>query len=173
MRPILPLFALCLTLGSASAIEVGGLTFTEGESWKPKKAARPMSRGGLMIAPGGEAKELSADFYFFGEGQGGSVEANIARWKGQFEAGATSSTEEIALNGLEGKKATIVHIKGTFLSGPPFGGKKTPIPNHAMLGAIIPGAKAPIFIKLTGAEASVESIMAKFKELAASASLKD
>ena len=131
-----------------------------------------MSSGGLMIQPGKDipdAKALSADFYFFGEGQGGSVEANIARWKGQFEPGATSKSEEIQLDGIEGKKATIIHIQGTFLSGPPFGGTKTPIPEHAMLGAIIPGAEAPIFIKLTGNEASVESIAATFKELVSSA----
>ena len=133
-----------------------------------------MSSGGLVIeSPGEKPTALSADFYYFGKGQGGSVEANIARWKGQFEPGATSTTEEIPLGEIEGKKATIIHIKGTFLSGPPFGGNKTPIPGHAMLGAIIPGSEAPIFIKLTASEADVESIITSFKELVASASTKE
>ena len=175
MRRTIPLFALLLTLSSTSAIEVGGITFSEGESWKPKATARPISKGGLIIeassdTPDVKATTLSADFYYFGKGQGGSVKANIARWNGQFQQGATSKTEEIPLDGIEGKSATLVFIQGTFLSGPPFGGKKTPVPGHAMLGAIVPGTEAPIFIKLTGNEKAVKIITEKFKKLIRTAS---
>ena len=99
-----------------SELTVAGLRFKVSEGWTPKAKPRAMSQGGLTYKTS-EVKGLDADFYHFGAGQGGSVEANIARWKGQFEGGA----KEVETTKLADDKIDFLHLQGTFMSGTPFG----------------------------------------------------
>ena len=69
-----------------------------------------------------------------------------------------------------GNQLTIVHAKGTYMEsmGGPFSGPKTPRPGYALLGAIVPGADAFVYIKLTGKEKDVAAIKEKFTTLSTS-----
>ena len=129
---------------AANTLEVGEFTFRYGDDWKAKDRARPMSQGSLTIKPTLDAdvelEAVDADFYHFGKGQGGSIEANIERWKGQF-----SGTPEMSEEDLADGKIKLIHLKGTFLSGPPFG-EKTPMENYAVLGAILPSEEGAVFV---------------------------
>ena len=84
--------------------------------------------------------------FFFGTGSGGSAEANVDRWIGQFK----EPKEELSAK-VEKNQNCHHHefCKGTYMSGSPFG-QKTPMPNYAMRGAIIECKGGPIFIKMTG-----------------------
>lgn len=147
-----------------STFKAGGLQFAVTEGWTAKAKARAMSAGGLTYKIAEIKEGLDADFYHFGEGQGGSVEANIARWKGQFEGGP----KEVESAKLAGGKIDFLHLEGTFMSGPPFG-KKTPNKDYAMLGAIIAHEGGPVFVKLTGPKDEVAKAIVAFKVLAESA----
>lgn len=151
---------------TAPVAEVGGLVFTDtGGKWE-KKEPRPMRPAILAYAKADKETPLEASFYFFGAGQGGDAAANVARWKKQFEGEPKGGEEEIAVGTSE--KLVILHLTGTYLDGPPMGAK-TPKAGYAMLGAIIPGKEAPVFIKMTGPEAAVAKAKDDFKVLAASA----
>ena len=108
-------------------------------------------------------------FFNFGPGQGGGVQANIDRWLGQFAEAKdklNSKTEKKAVNGIN---ITYVSAEGTYLSGPPFG-KKTPIKNQALLGAIVENAAGgDIFIKMTGPKSTVTDATKAFKSMTESA----
>lgn len=160
-------FALPLSADETSdqALTAGGLRFPVTDGWSLKARPRAMSAGGLTFKTEGIPKGLDADFYHFGKGQGGSVAANIARWKGQFEG----QPKEIEASKLGGGKIDFLHLEGTFLSGPPFG-KKTPLKDHAMLAAILEnGAAGPVFVKMTGPKAEIAQAIVAFKALAESA----
>lgn len=95
-------------------------------------------------------------------GAGGSVEANIDRWHGQFvqpDGSATkdkASTKKLKVAGCD---VTMVDIAGTFkdMPGGPFaGGKPVERPDWRMLAAIVetPG-RGNYFLKFTGPAATV------------------
>jgi hypothetical protein len=152
------------------SIKVGEFLFQAPDGWVKKAQPRAMSKGGLTFTPSGEGFEpVDADFYHFGAGQGGGVEANVQRWKGQFDTseGAPQASEEKLESG--GRSATVLHLKGTYLEGGPFQRNKTKRPGYALLGAILPSEAGAVFIKMTGPEKSVEAAKDAFKKLFGSA----
>lgn len=162
--PILLGFALVTGLGAEEKkLVVGPFTFAPGTEWKAKEQARAMSQGGLTITAKDLKESLDADFYHFGEGQGGSVEANIERWRKQF----SGEPKEVAREKIAGGKVEILHLEGTFLVGSPFG-QKTPKGNQALLGAILPSEEGAVFVKLVGSKEDVAKVAERFKALVSS-----
>ncbi|MFM1903077.1 MAG: hypothetical protein RLZZ440_977 [Planctomycetota bacterium] len=105
-------------------------------------------------------------------GAGGSVEANIDRWAGQFSQPDGGDTKEkVATKKLEiaGCKVTIVDITGTFLDQPggPFaGGPTVQRPDYRMLAAIVITPEAGnYFIKFYGPAATVGKHAAGFQTM--------
>jgi len=100
--------------------------------------------------------------YFFGQGQGGGVQANIDRWKGQF-GGAEAKTGKRTIHGLP---VTTVDISGSYsgMGGPmaPSGPAK---PGYRMLGAIVENAAGNIYIKFAGPTKTIVANQAKFDQL--------
>ena len=148
----------------SAILEAGGFRFAATEGWTPKATPRAMSAGGFTYKTDALKQGLDADFYHFGKGQGGSVEANIARWKGQFDG----TPKEVEKSKLAGGKVEFLQLEGTFMSGPPFG-KKTPLKDHTMLAAIIKGKEGPVFVKMTGPKDEVAKGIVAFKAMLESA----
>src|SRR4030095_1404149 len=71
-------------LGSLLFAEsVAGLKWTSPRGWKTE-APKPMRAATYSISPAsGDTASAECAVYFFGAGQGGSVESNLERWKGQ------------------------------------------------------------------------------------------
>ena len=76
--------------------------------------------------------------FYFGEGSGGGVEANLARWFGQFEQPDGSSTRDRAIitertvNGLE---LTVADMRGTFVAPVRLGApQRNNRPGYRMIG---------------------------------------
>ena len=92
--------------------------------------------------------------FFFGAGSGGSAEANVNRWIGQFKEPKEELSAKVEKKKIKTATITTVSAKGTYMSGSPFG-QKTPMPNYAMRGAIIECKGGPIFIKMTGPSVDV------------------
>lgn len=146
-------------------VSAGNLNFTlPSNLWTSVPTSSPMRAATLQITIEGTDKPLEAVFYYFGSGQGGDTKANIDRWLGQFESPPTSKTEELDANGT---KVSLVTATGTYMDGAMFG-PKTAKADYTLLGAIIPGPDAPVFIKLTGPKDAVAKITEDFKKLAIS-----
>jgi hypothetical protein len=94
-------------------------------------------------------------------GAGGSVEANIERWYGQFAQPDGSNTKDkSAVKKLKvaGRDVTLVDIAGTYKDSPggPFaGGATIERPGYRMLAAIVEGPDGNYFLKFYGPAAAV------------------
>ncbi len=165
----LTVFAVAgLFLSTASAedskVTVGEFAFKVTAPWTEGQNTGMMTKA-ILTYPVKDGTPLEAKFYHFGSGQGGNVESNINRWVGQFEGTPEVKKEELELNGT---KVVLLTATGTYLDGPPMGGTKTPRPDYQLLGAILMGADAPVFIKLTGPKAATTAASESFKKLATS-----
>ena len=164
---LLALFAGHAQTSSAEEKKVSavGLDFVlPSAAWDSVPTSGPMRAATLKISVEGAEQPLEAVFYYFGAGQGGDVEANVQRWFGQFEGKPETKREDIEAGG---KKVTLVTATGTYMDGAMFG-PKTPKPDSMLLGSIIPGPDAPVFIKLTGPKAAVAKVADEFRALSVS-----
>lgn len=150
-------------------LKVGAYTFKLPAPWAAKPQPGMMSAGGFTLPGKDGAAPVEADFYHFGkdQGGGGNVESNIRRWQSQFQPGADGKPAEAVREEVtvEGKKALLITIKGTFLKGPAMSPNKTPMPGYAMLGAILQNDDGNVFIKVTGPEAPTLATTDEFKKV--------
>ena len=107
-------------------------------------------------------------------GAGGSLEANIDRWKQQFEAPSEGSIDDATkvsqLKVDAPAKVTMVDISGTFIDsmggGPFAGGTKVPRKNYRMLAAIIQTEQdGNYFVKLYGPKPTIDKNAKHFESL--------
>ena len=123
--------------GNKTTVDVNGMTFTAPEGWQSADHGFVEARFALPGDDGAAKLTIMA--------AGGSKQANIDRWIGQFqvEPGEEPKVTEI---GVDGESAALVDIRGTF-SGQP---------NTRMLGFIIPFTAANnYFVKVTGPKSTV------------------
>ena len=105
-------------------------------------------------------------------GAGGSVQANVDRWYGQFTQADGSATKDKATTKtlkLAGCTVTLVDVAGTFkdMPGGPFaGGQAVERPDYRMLAAIVETPeKGSYFIKFTGPGATVAKHADGFRKM--------
>ncbi len=147
----------------AADIEVAGLKFKAGDGWKAAETARPMSAGSLTKE--GEPK-FEAIFYHFPGGQGGDVEANLARWKSQFAAEPEAKLERENVKAGD-KEIVIATITGTY-KGSSMRPEPVPLENHVTIAAIVPGPQGNVFIRLNASKEAADKVKEEFKALASS-----
>lgn len=150
-------------------IKAGEFTFTYDKPWVRQAVTSSMRAGQLTFKQSDEKLEnVDVVFFYFGPGGAGGVQANIDRWAGQFVGDAKTGTDKKEVNGRE-----IIYFngKGTFQDsvGGPFSGNRVDRPNYAVLAAILPSDQGPVFLKMTGPEASVEAARDAFYKVAESA----
>ncbi|MGC3967004.1 MAG: hypothetical protein QM775_06420 [Pirellulales bacterium] len=88
-------------------------------------------------------------------GAAGGLEANVARWEGQFKSDDGEVKAKIQQKTIAGQKVHIVDIKGTYLdkAGPFVPGPATERAGYRMLGAIIQSeGGGDYFVKMYGPE---------------------
>lgn len=104
--------------------------------------------------------------FYFGRGQGGSVDLNLQRWRDQFESdtGAQPSLAQ-RTSTINDLAVTTVSLAGTYLAsmGPMFQSGAVKKPGYRMLGAIIEAPEGNVFVKLTGPEKTVLGADSEFQ----------
>lgn len=145
--------------------EVGEFSFTRPEAWKWIEVTSPMRKAQLQV-PDAKAGQPPTEviFFYFGAGQGGNVESNVSRWFQQFEGTREQIQAKTDSVTVGGRKVTYVHAQGTYMSGMP-GGPKTPLKDHALLGAIVESDKGNVFIRMTGPIETVKKAEPDFKKM--------
>jgi hypothetical protein len=169
MNRLISVVVLSLAVaGVASAEEAGGLTWTAPAEWKTQ-GERPMRVATYSIpAAKGDTEGAELGVFYFGEGGGGGVDANVKRWVAQFQKADGSSAEKDAKTKQEkiaGFAVTMVDIKGTFAGGGPMMGPSTPKAGYRLLGAIVTGPQGDVFFKLTGPEKTVAGAEKTFRKM--------
>jgi len=138
--------------GTAGGIELDAITLTAPADWerKPASSSFVIAEFALPRVEGDEA-----DGRLTVSTAGGSVEANIDRWKGQFEPQPeAASREDVDVAGL---KVTIVDLSGNFNDqrGPFAPGERRT--GYRMIAAVTPVEGQLHFIKATGPQKTITS----------------
>ncbi len=163
------LFTASLFAEEAAKFEVSTFSFTRPEGWKQAQPKSAMRKAQIEVPGKDGGKSAEIVFFHFGNGQGGDVAANVARWFGQFNGGADVQKSETA--DWNGTKVTIVSTEGT-MKASPISGVPEDQAGFALLGAILEHAEGPVFVKMTGPTALVKESKDKFTALVKSATEK-
>ena len=143
-----------------------GVRWTVPANWK-SEAQRPMRLGTYKAAPGAEC-----GVYYFGQGQGGSVEANVERWVDQFlqaDGKPSKSAAKIAKRTVHGLPLTTVDVSGAYTGmGGPAAQPAPAVARYRMLGAIVEGPRGSIFFKFVGPGKTIAQNQAAFDKMIAS-----
>jgi len=157
-------FLLAVPLFAESA---AGLKWTAPAGWK-NEGSRPMRAATYDIAPAAGDKDApECAVYFFGAGRGGSVEANVERWKNQILApDGKPAGANIQKRTIHGFAVTTIDSSGAYTGmGGPMAKSNTNQPGYRLLGAIVEGPGGNLFIKLTGPSKTIEANQKKFEQL--------
>jgi hypothetical protein len=115
----------------------------------------------------GDSDDAQLVLYYFGAGQGGSVEANLDRWMNQMiqpdgsSSKAKAKTETMTVKGL---KVTLLDVTGTYNAEmSPGSGTRHNSTGYRMRAAVVETPKGPYFAKLVGPENTIARWDGEFK----------
>jgi hypothetical protein len=152
----------------AQAAQAGGLSWKTPAGWttEPPGSAMRIVTYRIPAATGdGEPGEVGV--FFFGKGEGGSVDANVDRWIAQFTPESGSAKPARRVETVHGIRVTRVSAEGTFSSGMP-GGPRTAKAHFALRGAIAEGPGGNVFFKLTAPRNTAKRAEPRFDALVGS-----
>lgn len=163
---LVPCFCAGVAQAQAVAEDVRAFTIAEGafsleapQAWKRVQPKSGIVETEFAIPSAGEGTPPGRMTVM---GAGGSVQANVDRWYGQFtqpDGGATKDKASTKTLKLAGCTVTIVDVSGTYkdMPGGPFaGGQAVERPDYRMLAAIVETPdKGSYFLKFYGPGATV------------------
>jgi hypothetical protein len=146
----------------------GGLTWEA-----PAPFVRRAPKSSMRVAEYGLPNEPAAELgvFYFGPDQGGSVEANMARWVGQFtQADGSETKPKRSERKVSGVEVSLIEARGSYSGGMAMPGAPAPaaVPDALLLGAIAKGPLGAVFFKLVGPRAALESARGAFDGLVGS-----
>ncbi len=100
-------------------------------------------------------------------GGGGGVEANVARWKSQFQD-SNGNPPEIVSEKRKGKNVdvTFVETSGRYVAAVmPGRAEKYDKPNWMLLGVIVQGGETGYFFKMVGPEKTIKAAKPDFEAM--------
>jgi hypothetical protein len=159
------ILAICLA-AALHAESVAGLKWTAPSAWSNKGSA-PM-RAATYIVPPAQGDKTSSEcvVYFFGSGQGGSVEANMDRWKSQFTQAGKPAPAQIQKRMVHGLPVTTIESSGDYSGmGGPLADRQTVEASYRLLGAIVEGPEGNVFIKFAAPAKTVAANQQNFEQL--------
>ena len=153
----------------AASKTVGDIAFTAPARWEETAVTSSMRKAQFRVPRAtGDAGDAELAVFYFGVGQGGSVEDNVKRWAGQFsDPSGRPVTPISSRRELNSVTVTLVQMSGTYASGMPMG-PMAPKLGYGLLGAIVEGSQGPVFFKLIGPQVTIQQAHSEFDELVAS-----
>lgn len=143
-------------------LEVAGLRGPKPSSWvwtKPSMQFRTLQ----YSVPGGADSTLTAELIVsvFVAGDGGPLEANIERWRGQFRNGDEAVTAKRARKTVGPLEVELVELEGDYFAMGAPAAKR----GFKQLAAIVQAEGRNVFFRLVGPKDTVESNRAAFDAL--------
>jgi hypothetical protein len=154
--PTAPLSSRAM-MGGENA-EPPAVTWTTPPGWQSVRNPNRMRLASYRVpgVSGGEPLDVSVSR------AGGTPDANIQRWMGQFDGPHESQT----VKHVHGLDVTMVDVSGTYRSsGMLPGAPVTPHPDWTLVAAIVPAGGTAYFFRLIGPSADVQSARPSFDAL--------
>lgn len=154
----------------AHAESVAGLKWTTPAGWKNLGSQTMRAATYSVPAAAGDKDSAECVVYFFGQGQGGPIQANMDRWKSQFQMpDGKPSPAKIATRAVNGLAVTTIDVSGNYSGmGGPLATSSSLAKDYRLLGAILVNPGGNIFLKFTGPAKTVTANQQKFDQLLAS-----
>ena len=135
-----------------------GLTSTLPAAWIEQEPSSSMRLAQFRV-PGVESEgDANLILYYFGQGQGGSAEANIARWQSQFSKPGGGAVEPgITTMEVNGMPVTVVELRGDYARSTGMGPGAIAAPEQVLLASIVEAPRGNIYIQLHGPAGTVLS----------------
>lgn len=141
------------------------ITWVDPPEFKRVPPSNPMRKAAFVVPrAAGDSEDGEITVFYFGAGQGGSIDANVDRWVKQFDGikpGDVRRADREA-NGL--RQHTVELDSGTFSSGMP-GGAQKPKAGFGLVGGIVETPSGPYFFKMTGPSKTVKEAKPHFYKL--------
>jgi len=138
------------------------ITWVDPPAFKRVPPSNPMRKASFVVPrAAGDAEDAELTVFYFGPGQGGSIDANVDRWVKQFGEVKPSDVKRAdrEANGL--RQHTVELESGSF-SG--MGGGK-PKEHFGLIGGIVETPSGAYFFKLTGPTKTVNQAKPDFYKL--------
>lgn len=144
------------------------ITWIDPPSFRRVPPSNAMRKASYVIPRAeGDTEDGELTVFYFGPGQGGSIDANVDRWVGQFgsvKPGDVKRADREA-NGL--RQHTVELESGTFSAGMGMGmgssGKAKE--NYGLVGGIVESPSGAYFFKMTGPSKTVKRAKPDFYKL--------
>lgn len=132
--------------------------------WTSRAPSSSMRLAEYVIGPAVSAGNAEVVVYFFGPGQGGSPDANLARWKSQFsnpDGGAVF--ERVTHDSTAVAKLTVAEYRGTYARGIGTGSAPDAArPYNTLVAVVAETPKGMLFFQLFGPQAAVDAARASY-----------
>lgn len=129
------------------------------EAWSESEPSSSMRVAEYRLPGRDGADAGTMAVFYFGSDAGGSVQANIDRWIGQFEVSGDASANEraeVRQKEVDGMKIHTVELTGTYDPGMGMGGSGGAKEGQRLRGIIVESPEGPVFFKAVGPEATIE-----------------
>lgn len=140
-------------LGYTTSVPTGWTTREPSSSMRLAEYVIPTSQGSAEVV-----------VYFFGPSQGGTTDANLARWKSQFSNPAGGAVfEKVSRDSSAVSPLTVAEYRGTYARG--IGAGSAPEaarPNNTLLAVVAETHKGTLFFQLFGPQAAVDAARASY-----------
>lgn len=150
------------------------LKFDVPQGWVTKPPASSMRVAEFSLPKAeGDAEDAGATVYFFGAGQGGSVEANLTRWMDQMsqpDGAPSKSVAKTTTFTAHSLKITVVDVAGTYTAEmSPGSTDHFNKPNFRLKAAVVETPGGTYYVKVTGPQKTIarwdESVTTFLKSL--------
>lgn len=148
---------------SGGATEIDGIQFQVPSGWE-QVALSPAQQG--MISASFRIPDAGKDVKLTLSSVGGGIQANLQRWKGQFQLKPGESPVEKTIR-VDGVDAVWLDLRGTFDSGPTIDSQVDS--GMRMIGVAIPRSPRDFYLKLTGPREQILNIETEFQDFVKSA----
>ena len=152
---ILALSAARSVAAQATTLSLLDYHTTVPTKWTPRAPSSTM-RLAEYVVPTDAQGSAEVVVYFFGKGQGGNVDANLARWKAQFSTSDGSAVPETILRDSTGAfPITFAEYRGNYRRGIGTGSADSVRTGQTLIAGIAETPRGTLFIQLFGNSARV------------------
>lgn len=124
--------------------------------WVPRSPSSSSRLAQFVLSGSDSANIAEVVVFFFGKTQGGNVDANLARWRGQFSTTDGSPVPERVTRDSSGAfPITFAEFRGTYRRGIGAGMADSVRTGQALIAAIAETPRGTLFIQLFGPAARV------------------
>lgn len=148
------------------------LKFDAPENWKPQPLTSPMRKAHYILPRAeGDARDAELLLFYFGMGEGGTVQANLDRWKGMFvgaDGGALpKEASTVESFDVEGLKVTLLNVTGRYVESNMMMGTQSPPTDSdfRMTAAVVETPIGPWFFRAVGPAATMSQHETAMREM--------